>query len=72
MVNNIKFKNFIIFCFLGILIFLTQFSSLDREVIDWDESTFAVISKGIVDGEILYVDLWDESHQYYFIGWLYL
>lgn len=41
------------------IIFFTQFSYIDQEVIDWDESTFFVISKYLSQGDLLYVDYWD-------------
>jgi hypothetical protein len=59
MIGKINYQKFFILCFCAGLIFLTQASSLDREVIDWDESTFAVISKSIINGKTLYVDSWD-------------
>ena len=40
-------------------IFFTQFSYINQEVIDWDESTFFVISKYLANGDLLYVDYWD-------------
>jgi 4-amino-4-deoxy-L-arabinose transferase-like glycosyltransferase len=58
-IRKINYQKFFILCFCAGLIFLTQASSLDREVIDWDESTFAVISKSIINGKTLYVDSWD-------------
>lgn len=59
MIKKINYQKLFIICFCAGLIFSTQSSSLDREVIDWDESTFAVISKSIINGKILYVDSWD-------------
>ena len=42
-----------------VTIFFTQFSYINQEVIDWDESTFFVISKYLAHGDLLYVDYWD-------------
>ena len=52
-------KDFFPLLVILIFVFLTQFSSINREVIDWDESTFYIISKYLINGEILYVDYWD-------------
>ena len=52
---------------LFIFVFLTQFSSIDREVIDWDESTFFILSNYIAEGSILYVDFWDGKPPLLFI-----
>lgn len=60
MLNSVLIKFNIIFHFLFfILVFFTQFSYIANEVIDWDESTFFVISKYLADGSLLYVDYWD-------------
>lgn len=56
-INNIKETLSNIFIFL--LVFFTQFSSINREVIDWDESTFFILSKYLANGEVLYIDYWD-------------
>lgn len=50
-----------------ITIFFTQFSYINQEVIDWDESTFFVISKYLANGDILYVDYWDGKPPLIFI-----
>ena len=50
-----------------ITIFFTQFSYIDQEVIDWDESTFFVISKYLANGDLLYVDYWDGKPPLIFI-----
>lgn len=42
-----------------ITVLITQFSSIDKEVIDWDESTFFIISKFLANGSLLYADFWD-------------
>lgn len=52
---------------LFIFVFLTQFSSINHEVIDWDESTFFVLSNYISEGSILYVDFWDGKPPLIFI-----
>lgn len=54
-----KEANFYIYIFLLVTVFLTQFSSINQEVIDWDESTFFVVSNYLSKGELLYVDFWD-------------
>ena len=54
-INSSGFHNTILF----IAVIVTQFSSINIEVIDWDESTFFIISKYISNGQILYVDYWD-------------
>jgi len=44
-----------------IVVFTTQFSSISIEVVDWDESTFFIISKYVSEGKILYLDYWDSK-----------
>lgn len=48
-------------------IFLTQFAYIQYEVIDWDESTYFLISKYVSEGNILYVDYWEAKPPIYFI-----
>lgn len=50
-----------------IFVFLTQFSYIEFEVIDWDESTYLLISKYISEGSILYVDYWEAKPPLFFI-----
>ena len=48
-------------------IFLTQFAFIQYEVIDWDESTYFLISKYVSEGNVLYVDYWEAKPPMYFI-----
>ena len=57
--NKLITNNHLNFLVLFLLVFLTQFSSINIEVIDWDESTFYIISKYVSNGDILYQDYWD-------------
>ena len=50
-----------------ITVLITQFSSIDKEVIDWDESTFFIISKFLANGSLLYADYWDAKPPLIFI-----
>lgn len=54
-INKENLSNLLILLF----VFFTQFSSINREVIDWDESTFFILSKYLASGEVLYIDYWD-------------
>ena len=54
-----KYPNLYLYSAFFLVTFLTQFSSIENEVIDWDESTFFVLSKYLSNGEILYIDYWD-------------
>ena len=57
----IKARNFILFYFflLFLYTFFTQFSSIYKEVIDWDESTFIILSQSVKNGFLPYEKLWD-------------
>lgn len=54
-----KYADYSAFSFIFLVVFFSQFSSISIEVIDWDESTFFVISKYLSEGKILYFDFWD-------------
>lgn len=62
-----KNPSLLIYIFIFLLTFLTQFSSIEKEVIDWDESTFYVVSNYVSSGSILYVDYWDGKPPLIFI-----
>jgi len=55
--NNIQSSY--VFILLFIFVFLTQFYSIDKEVIDWDESTFIIMGKSYYNGNLPYIELWD-------------
>ncbi len=40
---------------------VTQIGSLEREVIDWDESVFILIAANVLDGHLPYVELFDNK-----------
>lgn len=40
---------------------VTQIGSLEREVIDWDESVFIVMAANVLDGHLPYVELFDNK-----------
>ena len=68
----IKFKSFLkkdllYFIILLILTALTQFHSINSEVIDWDESTFMIIAKDFSNGNLPYENLWDLKPPLFFI-----
>ncbi len=50
-----------------VLTFLTQFYSIDNEVIDWDESDFILMGKSFYDGYLPYIQLWDLKPPLHFI-----
>lgn len=45
----------------ALLVVLTQGGSLVQEVIDWDESTFILLSSRLLNGHLPYVDLFDNK-----------
>ena len=60
MIKKLNINNHIIlYLFFASLVFFTQASSLNKEVIDWDESTYAIIANNLVNGNNLYVDVWE-------------
>ena len=57
-----KFADTPDFFIIGFFLFLTifvRFAFWFRAVIDWDESTFILMGQSLLDGELLYRDLWD-------------
>ena len=48
-----------IYSFFIILVFLTQFSSIGNEVIDWDETDFILMGNSFYEGNLPYTELWD-------------
>lgn len=50
-----------------LLTVLTQFYSIDSEVIDWDESTFMIIANDFANGNLPYENLWDLKPPLFFI-----
>ncbi len=51
--------DFFIFIFFLFLTIFVRFAFWFRAVIDWDESTFILMGQSLLDGELLYRDLWD-------------
>ncbi|TFG66582.1 MAG: hypothetical protein E4H28_01470 [Gemmatimonadales bacterium] len=37
----------------------TRFFAFDRSVIDWDETTYLLGARALLDGKVMYVDFWD-------------
>jgi|TARA_B100001094_G_C18195422_1_gene810432 hypothetical protein len=58
---------FKIYSFFIILVFLTQFSSIGNEVIDWDETTFILMGNSFYEGNLPYTELWDLKPPMHFI-----
>ena len=52
---------------LFILSFLTQFYSIDQEVIDWDESDFILMGQSFYKGNLPYIELWDLKPPMHFL-----
>ena len=68
MIEKIKTSNNLLqYGIICLFIFLTQFSYIQHEVIDWDESTYLLISKYVSEGSLLYVDYWEAKPPLYFI-----
>lgn len=68
MIRNLSnINNIWIYFIISISVFLTQFSYIEFEVIDWDESTYLLISKYLSEGSILYVDYWEAKPPVFFI-----
>ena len=68
MIRNLSnINNIWIYFIISISVFLTQFSYIEFEVIDWDESTYLIISKYLSEGSILYVDYWEAKPPVFFI-----
>tara|TARA_A100001011_G_scaffold67383_1_gene68578 strand:- start:2810 stop:4297 length:1488 start_codon:yes stop_codon:yes gene_type:complete len=47
--------------------FLTQFYSIDQEVIDWDESDFILMGQSFYKGNLPYIELWDLKPPMHFL-----
>ena len=58
---------FKIYSFFIILVFLTQFSSIGNEVIDWDETDFILMGNSFYEGNLPYTELWDLKPPVHFI-----
>lgn len=52
---------------LFIFSFLTQFYSIDQEVIDWDESDFILMGQSFYKGNLPYIELWDLKPPMHFL-----
>ena len=68
MIRNLsKINNNWIYLIISISVFLTQFSYIEFEVIDWDESTYLLISKYLSEGvkikEIPIINRVDDTNQ---------
>jgi len=59
--------NSIAYIAIFIIVFFTQFSYIQYEVIDWDESTYFLISKYASEGSVLYVDYWEAKPPIFFL-----
>ena len=44
-----------------LIVGVTQIGSLQREVIDWDESTFILMAANVLDGHLPYIELYDNK-----------
>ena len=44
-----------------LIVGVTRIGSLEREVIDWDESTFILMAANVLDGHLPYVELFDNK-----------
>ena len=52
---------------------LTQFGSIRREIINWDENTFMLLGAGLLDGTLPFVALFDNKPPmifFLFAGWM--
>ena len=49
------------------LIFLTQFGELRQEIIDWDESTFILMAKIFLDGQIPSTQKYNKNPPYIYL-----
>ena len=49
-----------------LIVGVTQIGSLEREVIDWDESVFILMAANILDGHLPYVEMFDNKPQLIF------
>ena len=68
MIRKLKTSdNSIAYIAIFIIVFLTQFSYIQYEVIDWDESTYFLISKYASEGSVLYVDYWEAKPPIFFL-----
>ncbi len=68
MIRKLKIsENSIVYTAIFTIVFLTQFSYIQFEVIDWDESTYFLISKYVSEGSVLYVDYWEAKPPVFFI-----
>lgn len=63
----IKYQIFLRFLGLGIFVFLTQFYSINIEVINWDESDFILLGNSFFEGNLPYEQLWDLKPPLHFI-----
>ena len=71
-VHGVLYRDGLWFFAFLILIALTQFGSLSTEVLDWDESTFALMGQSVLRGNLPYVELFDLKPPMLFImlgGW---
>jgi len=57
----------LIFLFILILVFFTQFHSISQEVIDWDETDFILMGNSLYKGNLPYIELWDLKPPIHFI-----
>lgn len=66
--NKDKKHDFIIIGFLFLLVIIIRLPSFFYSVFDWDESTFILMGQSILDGNIPYVEAWDNKPPFaYFI-----
>lgn len=65
--NSQKPKLIRVFLYLLFISILIRFPFFFPAVINWDESTFILVGQSIVDGHLLYTDLWDLKSPFTFI-----
>jgi len=41
--------------------------TLDRAVIDWDESVYLLVARSVIHGELPYVEIWDHKQPFLFV-----
>ena len=61
--------NVFVFTYLFVLTAAIRFPYFFPAVIDWDESTQIIMGQGILDGQLPYVDLWDNKPPLSFLSY---
>ncbi|GAA0771919.1 glycosyltransferase family 39 protein [Roseibium denhamense] len=57
--SAVGYKDFLVLGFLILLVALTQVGTLNAEVLDWDESSFALMAQSVSRGNLPFVELFD-------------